>query len=205
MKYLIIFLLATNIAFSSDPGKVDNEVKNFCLKEINEALKYNESAPAKDLAIDTKIYRKIFMDESEAFCSCVDKAFSKETKIWGISMYFINPELRFTTEDHCRHEHYKAGTFEVSTILAHKKLQEVIQDRIRDYYIKGIWLLASQDSIARKFLCLEEKVQTKCLKTGSGGISYHCILYTMSDGKVMSKLDDECPSFETVNYSSPMI
>lgn len=202
MKYLLILM----ISFSAlGEVNIKGEVKQHCLTEIIDVLKYTEKPSVGNDSVDPQVYRKIFLDESEKFCACVDKAFINEPKFFGISSYYINPELRFTKEDHCRHEHYKEGTFEVSTILAHKKIQEMVQDRIRDRYVRGIWLLASQESIARKFLCLEEKIHNKCFRTGSGGVSYYCVLNTMSDGTTMSKLDDDCPQFETVKYSSPVI
>jgi hypothetical protein len=200
MKFILIAFICLSPWSVVADNSTKDEIKNFCLNDISQVLKVNASS-----SIETKLYQKIFLDESEAFCSCMDKAFKDESRILGISLYFIDPELRFTKEDHCRHANYKEGTFEVSTMLAHKKLQEIIQDRIHDYYIKGVWLLASQESIARKFICVEEKVKSKCLKTGAGGISYHCILHTMTNGSVMGNLDDECPSFETVNYISPLI
>lgn len=176
------------------------EVKEHCLKDINDVLKL-----ADNNSIEHKIYQGIFIKESESFCNCLDKIFAPQKKILGINPYFLNPESRFTQEDHCRHENYKEGTFEISTMLAFKHLQEIVQERIHNHYIKGIWLLASPESISRKFLCMEDKIHQKCLRTGSGGISYHCILYTMSSGKAMSELDNDCPQFETINYSSPII
>lgn len=188
----ILITLFVNNLFAS-------EIKESCLANITKIWSVEQ------ISFEQKIYKGIFLKESDDFCQCLDKVFTPQPKILGISPYFLNPSDRFTQEDYCRHQHYKEGTFELSTMLAHKQLQEMVQERILDHYMKGIWVLASHKSIAKKFTCLEEKIHTKCLKTGSGGVSYNCILYTMSDGGKMSELDRQCPEFETMEYSSPLI
>lgn len=184
MKRLAFILLV--LATLAQAG----EVKDSCLKDLSTSWQ-----ASKD--IESNLYRSLFFEESEGYCGCLETHFKKFPAILGINQYFLNDLERFKQEDYCRYQHYQSGSFEVSTLMTQQKLQEEIQERIRRRYLSSIWILATSESIQAKFLCVEAKVNSKCLKTGSGGLSFHCILHTMTDGKMMNKLDSECPEFKT--------